>query len=217
MNGQTGLDDETDAAGNRTNVRDTALASILTYGAAKDVDFIVGVPYRDYTVKENNERVVAKKGYSDVVVEMKWRFFEKKGFAMAFKPGVILPSGDEQKDMGAGKTGYSAFLVGSKEFDPFTVLVNIGYIRNENKVDEQVELWHLSAAAIYKATEHLRLVANIGQATNTDKNVNRYPAFALAGVIYAVSDICEVDFGVKTGLNEAETDVTYLAGIALRF
>jgi hypothetical protein len=217
VNGQTGMDDETDAGGNRTKVRDTALATVLSYGASKEVDLIVGALYRDYIAKENGERVAAENGYSDVVVEVKWRFLEKDGFALALKPGVILPSGNEQKGLGAGKAGYGAFLIGSKELEPLTVLVNIGYVRNENKLAEQVDLWHLSAAAIYKATENLQLVANIGQATNTDKNVDRYPAFALAGAIYGISESFDVDFGVKFGLNNAETDVIYLAGIALRF
>jgi hypothetical protein len=110
------------------------------------------------------------------VVEVKWRFLEKDGFALALKPGVILPSGNDQKGLGAGKTGYGAFLIASKELEPFTVLLNIGYIRNENKGEERVELWRLSAAAIYEATEHLKLVADIGQATSIDKSVDRYPA-----------------------------------------
>jgi len=217
VNGQTSVDDRTDATGTRSEVRDTALATVLSYGATKDVDLIIGALYRDYIVKENGTRASAENGYSDVVIEVKWRFFEKDGFALALKPGVILPSGNEQKGLGAGKAGYGAFLIGSKELEPFTVLVNVGYVRNENKLAEQVDLWHLSAAVIYKATEDLQLVANIGQATNTDKSVDRYPAFVLAGAIYAISERFDIDFGVKLGLNDVETDVIYLAGIALRF
>jgi hypothetical protein len=65
--------------------------------------------------------------------------------------------------------------------------------------------------------EHVTIAVNIGQETNTDKTADKDPAFALAGVIYAVSESIDVDLGVKAGLNDAETDVTYLAGIALRF
>jgi hypothetical protein len=217
VNGETGFDKETDAAGVQMKVRDSALATILSYGTGKDVDLVVGVLYRDYIVKENGEKVAAESGYSDVVVEVKWRFLEKDGFALAIKPGVILPSGNDQKGLGSGKTGYGAFLIASKELEPLTVLVNIGYIRNENKVEERVELWRLSAAAIYKATEHLKLVADIGQATGTDKSVDRYPAYALAGVIYAFSERFEASFGIKTGLNEPEADLSYRAGIVMRF
>ena len=216
VNGESGFDKET-AAGATVKTRGSELATSLSYGVTKEVDLIVGIPYQDYSVKADGATVAEKSGLSDVAIEVKWRFFEKDGFALALKPGVSLPTGDEKKGLGTGKTGYGAFIIASKELEPLTFLVNLGYIRNENKADEQVDLRHISAAALYKATEHLTIVANIGQETNTEKGADKDPAFALAGVIYAVSESFAVDFGIKAGLNDVEMDVTYLAGIVFRF
>ena len=216
VNGEAGFDKET-VAGATVKARGSELATSLSYGVTKDVDLVAGIPYQDYSMKADGATVAEESGLSDVAVEVKWRFFEKDGFSLALKPGVSLPTGDEKKGLGTGKTGYSVFLIASKELEPLTFLVNLGYIRNENKADEQVDLRHISAAALYNATEHLKIVANIGQETNTEKSAGKDPVFALAGVIYAISESFEVDFGIKLGLNDVETDVTYLAGVALRF
>lgn len=216
LNGESGFDRET-VAGATVKTRGSELAASLSYGVTEDVDLVLGIPYQDYAVKEDGAMVAEERGPSDVAVEVKWRFLEKDGFALAVKPGVSLPTGDEKKGLGTGKTGYSAFLIASRELEPMTFLVNLGYIRNENTADEQAGLWHISAAALYRATDRLTIAANIGQETNTDTNADKDPVFALTGVIYAVSESFEVDLGVKAGLNDAETDMTYLAGIALRF
>jgi hypothetical protein len=216
VNEEAAFDKET-VDGAAVETRGSALVTILSYGVAKDVDLIVGIPYVEYSVKVDGATVADEGGLSDSVVEVKWRFFEKDGFALALKPGASIPTGDSTKGLGTGKTDYGVFLIASKELDPLTFLVNLGYVRNENIADEQVGIWRVSAAAMYKATEQVTIVANIRQETNTDKNADKDRACALAGVIYAVSESFDLDFGVKAGLNKAEPDVTYLAGFALRF
>jgi hypothetical protein len=69
----------------------------------------------------------------------------------------------------------------------------------------------------YAAMEKLTLVGNIGIEQNTDRNVNTHPAFILGGLIYSISEKVDIDFGIKAGLNEPETDYAVLAGIAWRF
>ena len=43
-----------------------------------------------------------------------------------------------------------------------------------------------------------------------------HPAFLLGGLIYSVTQNFDIDAGVKWGLNDVETDTTWLAGVALR-
>lgn len=61
------------------------------------------------------------------------------------------------------------------------------------------------------------VVGNVGMETNEDKSSGKAPAFILGGIIYSVSENFDIDAGVKAGLNEPETDVEYLAGLAIRF
>jgi hypothetical protein len=142
--------------------------------------------------------------------------------SFAIKPGVTLPTGDEDKGLGNGKISYSTFFITTKERAPWAFHFNIGYIRNEYKlrVDEAAnrkDLWHVSLASQVEAIKNLKAVANIGMERNLDKGSNTDPAFLLGGVIYSITESFDLDAGVKAGLNKPETDITYLAGVTKRF
>jgi len=63
----------------------------------------------------------------------------------------------------------------------------------------------------------VKLVANIGQERNPDKEIKRKPVFGLVGVIYELTEDLDLDAGVKAGVTDPETDMTILAGTAWRF
>jgi len=177
---------------------------------------VVGVPYVWSEVSEGGEKV-SDQGIGDVSIDIKWKFLEKDGLALALKPGITLPTGDEDEGLGAGKLSYSAFVIASKEIDPLVFHLNVGYLRNESDFDERRDLWHVSLATEYAFAESWRLVTNIGQERNTNKESDVNPAFILGGAICSITEDFDLDFGVKAGLNDAEADYALLAGIALRF
>lgn len=189
----------------------------LTIGLIDTVDIVAGLPYQWCDIKENDIHVAREKGISDITLELKWRFFEKNGWALAIKPGIILPAGNEKKGLGAGRVGGSFFLIGSKEFEPLTFHVNVGYTRNENKLDERIDLWHLSAAAEIEIIRNLKLMGDIGLARNPDPESNNHPAFVLAGISYDFFEWLTIDAGIKRGLTATEPDWTGLAGITVHF
>jgi len=135
------------------------------------------------------------------------------------KPGVSVPTGNEDRGLGAGRAGYRLFLVGTKDIESFAMHVNAGYIRNENVFAERRDLWHASAAAEVEIIKNLKLMANVGIERNPDPESNNHPAFALAGISYDVSDNIALDAGVTYGLTATatETDWTALTGITFRF
>jgi len=191
-------------------------ASALSFGIADTVDIVLGIPYQHIRLKEDGQKGT-EDGLSDISLELKWRFYEKDGLSFALKPGLTLPTGDDERGLGAGKITYRAFLITTKEIQPWAFHLNLGYIRNENKADERKNLWHASLSAEYAVMEKLTLVGNTGIEQNTDRNVNTHPAFILGGVIYSLSENLDIDFGLKAGLNEPETDYAILAGFAWRF
>jgi len=189
----------------------------ITVGLLDTLDFVVGLPYAWSTLKENDVRIDRADGISDITFDVKWRFFEKNGWSLALKPGFSLPSGDEDKGLGTGRAGYRLFLVGTKEFEPFAVHVNAGYIRDENKFEEREDIWHASVAAEYEVIKDLKLMANVGMERNPDPASNNHPAFALGGISYEVSEKITLDAGVKYGLTSTETEWTVLTGLTIRF
>ncbi|MBI5847082.1 MAG: transporter [Nitrospirae bacterium] len=193
---------------------ETALGATLSAGLRDNLDLVIGAPYIFLREKNETGHWYHQDGISDLSLALKWRVFEHEGFSLALKPGVTLATGDEAKGLGDGKPTYSLFLITSKELEPFTLHLNLGYIANRKEVRD---IWHYSLAAEYSASKSIRIVGNIGGETNPDRTSNVHPLFALAGLIYKAADNFDIDFGVKTGLSRAEADYTLLAGIAFRF
>lgn len=189
----------------------------ITIGVLDTVDIVVGLPCSWFSVKENDMRIEREDGIGDITFDVKWRFFEKSGWSLAVKPGISVPTGNEDRGLGAGHAGYRLFLVGTKEMAPFAIHVNAGFIRNENVFAERRDLWHASAAAEVEVIKDLKLMANIGIERNRDPESENHPAFALAGISYAVTENITLDAGLKYGLTVSENDWTGLAGLAVRF
>jgi opacity protein-like surface antigen len=191
--------------------------AILSYGIVDKADIVVTVPHQWDKVEENGVTTSKVNGFSDSILEVKWRFYEKDGLSVALKPGVIIPTGDDEKGLGSGKVGYSAFFIITREIEPWAFHMNLGYKRNENTTDARNDIWHASVAAVRAVTGNLKAVANIGIESNEDKASNTSPAFVLGGLIYSITENFDVDLGYKAGLNNAEPDYSILAGITMRF
>ncbi len=216
LNGQYDSEEETVSG---VSVKSTGgqVATTLTYGIVDTVDLVLSLPYQWCNTKEDGSTVYNENGISDTVFEVKWRFFEKDGLGLALKPGVSFATGDDEKGLGTGKTGYRLFFIASQEIAPWAFHLNLGYIGNENKVDEETNIWHASLAATYDVVENLKIVGNIGVEKNREMGADNDPAFILGGLIYSISKSFDIDFGVKYELTSSETDISVMAGTTFRF
>jgi hypothetical protein len=204
-------------AGATEKARGGNAGATLTVGVHERVDVVAGVPFDWFSNYVNGERIARESGIGDVTFDVKWRFFEKDGWSLALKPGVILPTGDDERGLGNGRVGYRFFLIGTKEVAPWAFHANLGYIRNENSVGDEKNLWHASAAAEYEVIKNLKIVGNVGLESNPDINDNTPPVFALGGIVYQFSESFSVDGGIKVGLTKPETDLTFLIGTTIKF
>ncbi len=211
MNGEYGHDKEDGVTSTKTEG-----AATLSYGLSETVDLVVGLPYQHLRVKEA-DTTLTENGISDTAIEVKWRFYEHDDLSLAIKPGLTLPTGDDEKGLSSGKASYSLFFIASQEMDPWAFHLNLGYIRSENTLDEEKDLWHASVAASLAVTEDLHAVANLGVESNPAKLTGSDPAFFLAGLVYALSEEFDLDCGIKYGLTDPETDYTVLAGVTWKF
>ena len=192
---------------------ETQLAATLSAGIRENIDLVASMPYLFTRINEGNE-TLKEDGLSDITVEVKWRFYEKEGFSFAIKPGIILPTGEEKKGLGDGKAAYSLYFLTTKELDPVSLDLDLGYIKNRRELRD---IWLYTLAAEYAVSKPLTLVANIGGETNPDRESSVHPLFLLGGMIYKINENFSIDFGLKTGLDKAEADYTVLAGIILDF
>lgn len=194
----------------------TPTQSALTYGVTDTIDAVLGIPYQLTWTKDSGTNT-HDNGFSDVSVSVKWRFYEKEGLSFALKPGLTFPTGNEEKGLGTGKVTYSLFFIATKEIKSWAFHVNLGYIGNENKLDQRVSLWHVSLASELEVAKDLKAVANIGIQRNIDKASDTDPAFLLGGLIYSITGNIDIDAGYKYGLTKPEADHEFMAGITFRF
>lgn len=194
----------------------------ISAGLLDRLDMVCGLPYQWTKSEEDGVTVTDEDGLSDMGVELKWRFFEQEGLSFAFKPGVTIPAGDEEKGLGTGKAGYGLTFIATQEMAPFIFHMNLGYAYNEYKLREDEEsseknLWRISMAGVYEFSNHFQIVANMGAEKNPDKESSTEPAFALIGMIYSITPDLDVDLGFKAGLSSTETDAAFLTGLTMRF
>ncbi|MCX8030313.1 MAG: transporter [Thermodesulfovibrionales bacterium] len=199
------------------NLKTYDIGATLTYGILENLDLILTLPYQQYRLKAEGE-TFKEKGISDVSVELKWQFYEKKEVcSLALKPVLTLPTGDEEKGLGSGRATYGLYFIASKEIEPLIIHFNLGYVRNENKFDERKDIWHVSVASEIEIIKDLVLVGNIAVERNPDRGSNTNPAFILGGLIYSLAENLSIDLGIKAGLNKAEVDYAILAGLTYKF
>lgn len=199
-----------------TKTRSTVAASVLSYGVTDNIDIALGLArIRNEAIESSVANVESGKGDSQLFA--KWRFHENENLSLAVKPSVSFPSGNSARGLGSGRSTYGLNFVASLERDLLTYHFHAGYLKNLNNVDERKNIFHLSGAVVYQASDKLKLVADAGVDTNTDRFSRSWPAMLVAAVIYSPRKGLDFDAGMHVGLNRAATDYAFLSGVTIRW
>ncbi len=188
----------------------------LSHGLQDDIDIIVTAPFR-HVCTESGGDIETHNGLSDMGLDLKWRFLEKEEFSFAVKAGATFPTGDETRELGTGKSGYSFNFITTFAHVSWAYHLHLSYLRNRNAADEREDIWHVSLGALHTFSKNLRIAFDTGMETNTDKSISTAPGFLILGLVYTPEKHWDLDFGIKKGLTGPETDYTLLAGLAWRF
>jgi hypothetical protein len=192
--------------------KSTEVLTKLAYGLAETLDVEVELPY----LRETVDGAVTS-GRGDAALAAKWRFYEREGgFAMALKPGVFLPTGRDELGLGAGRTRWGASLLGAYERGSIELIGHVAYVHNRNEIGERVDLWHLSAALRWAASERLKLVADLARESNPDPMARAFDELVF-GLTHAARPNIDLGIGLKYGLNEPADDRGVRAGVKLRW
>lgn len=219
------LYDKTKDGGMTTKNSSTDGDITLTAGIVKGLDIAVGLPYTFNNKEKINDNLTARsEGFNDITVDLKYQFLVKNGLNLAFKPGVILPTGNTSQGLSDGHSGFALALLATGEFaeGKLQFHANAGYVSHNYK-DVAVknfthgDVYNVSIACEAEIAEGLKFAADTGIATNTDRASKTQPAYALIGAKYELSKMLEGYTGMRFGLNKPEVDVTALFGAVLKF
>lgn len=188
----------------------------ITAGIVPKVDAFIKIPYSREKAEAGGASNT-ESGFNDFTVGAKWNFMNIEKTALAVKPYLTLPVGDEKKALGAGKTGYGANLIASLELDKqLAVDANVGYFHQAVEVGDAYNVLSGSVAGKFRATKELKAVAEVAVA-KADADGAKAQAILTVGAIYEVEKNIDVDAGLRLGLTKETEDYAILAGVTFKF
>jgi hypothetical protein len=182
-------------------------AAVLSYGITESADVQLGTPWRD---------VAGERGMADALVAVKWRFWEQGPWSSGLRAGFLLPTGDDERGLGNGKTNFAALLIGSYEGERWIFHAHAGYRDNRNTLAQRRTVTELSAAVLYKVTENIRPLLDVSRLTDPDQASDSALQSAVLGVIWKVSRDLDLDIGLRRG-NQPAIDRALMLGATIRW
>lgn len=190
--------------------------AVLAYGLRDNLDLVLGVPYLRLTSSSGGEQT-AVNGGGDIGVDLKWRFYEQGDLSMAIKPGITLPTGDHDKELGSARVRSSIYGVMSYTPDPWGWHLHAGYVDYNNIDGDRRSLWHLSTAGWYVLAKRYKFVLDLGAIAAPEREADTYYGFATAGLIASLADNFDVDLGYRHAWTDLGPPYTLLVGLTFRW
>jgi hypothetical protein len=105
----------------------------------------------------NEDTAGAQAGAGDLLLGVKWRFFnnERSQVQFGIYPQLLLPTGDHARGLGEGRTAFVLPLVAQKSWEKWTLYGNIGYwLRGAH---EMRDYFYAGAVLEHEITRQLEL------------------------------------------------------------
>jgi Putative MetA-pathway of phenol degradation len=202
-------------AGSKTS--DRIFNAILSYGLAENLDVIAALPYEHSTEWSGTAKTLVH-GFADMEVAAKWRFYDDGRVSLALRPGLVLPTGNEDKGLSSEHIIPSLFGVMTYAIEPWSFHLHLGYTRNfHDGPDQREHIHHASAAAEFHVGESVRLVADASLESNPDLSGPTNESSIVLGLIYSIAANVDIDLGYRKGLSDASPDKAWLLGLTLFF
>jgi len=167
------------------------------------MDLGVSLPYVMTSPKYGN----GERGMGDAELVAKFNLVKEDdripGFSVTL--GIIMDTGEENKDIGSGEIDYNFTAILSKELQFITLHGNLGYTTKAKTAS-------FGIALEYPAYEGLNLVAEL-----TGENKSDSPIEGLIGTNFSVRENLTLDFGIGTGLNDYSSRLNVTGGLTLNF
>ena len=154
-------------------------------------------------------------GLGDSVVGIKYRLLDEAARAPAVLGAVAvrLPTGDDDRGLGAAGVDVTALIAVGKILGPVALTWNGGYTFVTS--DRTADSWLLALAVEYRVAPAWWLVGEVVSSVRSMRGT-RDDAVVRAGAVYAVSDRLKLDAAVGAGLTRSAPDVIVTVGLTLR-
>jgi hypothetical protein len=201
-----------------------ALSAVYTRGLSDTLDGYVELSRARIRSDVPDE---SGNGAGNPALGFKWRLWDSEAqqLSVALKPELQLGTSRaaERRGLGAGRAGYAATLIVTREFDFGAVHWNVSgtrvrYQLAENRHDYRPYLYRVSVAPVVDVAAHWKLALDVGAITNPDRTRRARMGYAELAAIWSPRADLELALGViaLTGDGEPRTR-TLSAGLTWRF
>jgi opacity protein-like surface antigen len=189
------------------------LATTLSYGLSENIDLSISAPYQSIKIAGED----TQKGLADLSLGLKWRFVEQENLNLALTASASLPTGDEEKGLGAGRSQYAANFIADYQLSELTLFANSGYTYANNRASENKDIWNVALAAEYAFSESFAANLEWSSERNAEAGADQHPAYLGAGITWSPTEQLDIDLGYQYGLNDAADDYIVAAALTLHF
>lgn len=197
------------------------LEETVSAGIIPKVDAFVKIPYLNAKAEfPGGDKT--ENGFGDLTIGAKWNFMNVDKTALAVKPFIVLPTGDDKKGLGAGKAGFGASLIASLELDKHMAIDgNLRLLHQGVEGGDAYNEFSGSVAGKLEATKELKAVCELIVSKSDEKladgSTAKAQAYATLGAIYEATKNIDVDAGLRLGLTKESEDYAILAGVTFKF
>lgn len=193
-------------------VKTRTATATLTRGMTESIDVYLDTPYA----------LSQPTGFNDIGLGLKWRLFESNGLSVGLKPELSIATGNQEKQLGDGRSGGVLTVLTQYELGAWTWLFNLGtelhrYSSASSQDEYRRYINKASVGFTYQLDDQWLFVMDSGIQSHASKTEKKDPRFALVGLIYSLSEDAELDVGYKKALNSTETDRQWGLGLTYRF
>ncbi|MBD3380125.1 MAG: hypothetical protein GF408_06665 [Candidatus Omnitrophica bacterium] len=193
--------------------RTQAADFFLMYGLTEKLDIIVDVPLKYRTV--DGEKTYS--GPDDIQLAAKAVFYDRNGLSLAVSPFVVFPNWGYKYGIGEGRIQSGLSLYGTRKFRALTLTAIGTYKRNENIVNDRLNIYKLYILPWLEINDKLTLTSSFGLERDTNKKNEHYPVYVSGGFLYKLTDFLTLYPSVKVGFQKPEKDITVLMGTRWTF
>jgi hypothetical protein len=195
-----------------TGDADALVNTTLTWGAIDAVDLYANANW----LREAGDGAHSE-GTGDTTLGFKWRVFERDGVSLALRPSLALQTGSESVRRAQDPGLYALEVVAGWTTGNWQFFGNLGAAQQYRDDYQRKAGWNAAGSAALSISDSLRIVCELVWNHNPGVVQDLRPAYATAGIVYSPSSALDLDFGLRSGLNDAAFRSSFGLGLTLHW
>lgn len=197
---------------------------VFTRGVADPLDLYAGGTYLRI---EPAAPALVERGWSNVILGTKWRFYENDASKLSFavRPEIQFPvsKNREARGLGTARASYGVAFIMTQETGFGAVHANAVAERmnfSDDALNAAVRrnLYRLSVAPVWDVAEGWQLALDAGVVTNPDRAAKDRLGYIEIGAIYSPSKDLDLALGILREIDDGDASTTAATvGVTWRF